>query len=206
MYSSYCALRIIKRRDVCARGYSTTVIIIFSFVFKNVFDFSAVTCFAFVFTAVLYKYDTRRWRPGDNTSVVVVVDTAAAEPAMRVRGKRLRLRWRWGRRCLHIVLKFNWVSETEQRLLLRRPCLPGETALGLLRKRRDARPPPPPQHQLYSDETNYKIPHISPHPLHLTTTTGCVLSSFYITHHFCFFISVGSTAYCACSLGSGALR
>lgn len=26
-----------------------------------------------------------------------------------------------GRRYLHIVLKFNWVSETEQRLLLRRP-------------------------------------------------------------------------------------
>lgn len=71
-----------------ARGRPTTVIIIFSFVFKNVFDFSAVTCFAFVFTAVLYKYDTRR-RPGDKTSVVVVVDTAAAVAAIRVRGKRL---------------------------------------------------------------------------------------------------------------------
>lgn len=73
---------------MCARTrrHSTAVIIIFSFVFKNVFDFSAVTCFAFVFTAVLYKYDTRR-RPGYNTSVVVVVDTAAAA-AIRVRGKR----------------------------------------------------------------------------------------------------------------------
>lgn len=71
------------------RRHSTAVIIIFSFVFKNVFDFSAVTCFAFVFTAVLYKYDTRR-RPGYNTGVVVVVDTAAAAAAaaIRVRGKR----------------------------------------------------------------------------------------------------------------------